>query len=34
MDMEVTVLALPAKKVMVLDAVSGRDPLMPMLGES
>merc|ERR1712136_574660 len=31
-DMEVTVLALPAMGVTVLDTVSGRDPLMPMLG--
>merc|ERR1719347_746064 len=31
-DMEVTVLALPAMEVTVLDAVSGRDLLMPKLG--
>merc|ERR1712136_4697 len=34
-DMEVTVLALPAMEVTDLDTVSGRDPLMPIpkLGE-
>merc|ERR1712198_713523 len=34
-DMEVTVLVLPAMEVTVLDTVSGRDPLMPIpkLGE-
>merc|ERR1712136_246824 len=31
-DMEVTVKALPAMGVTVLDTVSGRDPLMPKLG--
>merc|ERR1719153_1817948 len=31
-DMEVTVLALPAMEVTVLDAVSGRDLLMPKPG--
>merc|ERR1719259_1274722 len=31
-DMEVTVLALPAMEVTDLDTVSGRDPLMPKLG--
>merc|ERR1712136_714956 len=31
-DMEVTVLALPAMEVTVLDTESGRDPLIPKLG--
>merc|ERR1712136_124178 len=31
-DMEVTVLALPAMEVTVLDTVSGRDLLMPGMG--